>query len=46
MAEWLNELKADFILNFVDDKRWKFITSGLKNTLVITFLAVLLGIVL
>ena len=35
---WLNDLKDDFILNFVSDNRWKFITSGLKNTLIITFL--------
>ncbi len=43
---WLNDLKADFILNFVSDNRWKFITSGLKNTLIITFLAVLIGVAL
>ena len=43
---WLNDLKDDFILNFVSDNRWKFITSGLKNTLIITFLAVLIGVAL
>lgn len=43
---WFNELKSDFILNFVNDNRWKFITSGLKNTLIITFFSVLIGIAL
>ncbi len=43
---WFEELKSDFILNFIEDGRWKFITSGLKNTLVITFFSVLLGILL
>lgn len=43
---WFNDLKSDFILNFVLQDRWKFITSGLKNTLIITFLAVILGVIL
>lgn len=40
------DLKADFILNFVDENRWKFITSGLGNTIIITFVALLIGVVL
>lgn len=42
---WFSGIKEDFILNFVKEDRWKFITSGLKNTLVITFFAAILGIV-
>lgn len=41
---WFTDLKSDFVLNFVDGGRWKFLTSGLKNTLLITFFAVLIGI--
>lgn len=41
---WYEKQKSDFILNFVDGGRWKFLTSGLKNTLIITFFAVLIGI--
>lgn len=41
---WFADLKSDFVLNFVDGARWKFLTSGLKNTLIITFFAVLIGI--
>ena len=43
---WFADLKADFILNFVDKNRWMFITSGLKNTLLITFFSLILGVVL
>jgi len=39
-------LKADFMLNFVDQNRWKFLTTGLSNTLKITFFALLIGVVL
>lgn len=41
---------ADFIekfqLNFIDEKRYEFIFSGLKTTLIITAFAVLIGIIL
>ncbi len=46
MAEWFADLKEDFILNFITENRWKFITTGLKNTLVITFFSLILGVVL
>lgn len=39
-------LKEDFVLNFIQEDRWRYITSGLVNTLLITFFAVLIGIVL
>lgn len=40
------DLKARFILNFIDGDRWKYIWNGLVVTLQITFVAVILGIVL
>ena len=43
---WFDDLKADFILNFIDEKRWTFLTSGLKNTLIITFFSLIIGIIL
>ena len=33
-----------FYLNFVSDNRWKYLTEGLKTTLIITFFACLMGI--
>ncbi len=38
------KLKDDFVLNFVNDNRWKWLIDGLKNTLVITFFALLMGL--
>ena len=35
-----------FYLNFVADNRWRYLTEGLKTTLLITFCACLMGIVL
>lgn len=35
-----------FYLNFIAKERWKYLTGGLQNTLIITFFACLLGIVL
>ncbi|MBQ3053743.1 MAG: amino acid ABC transporter permease [Clostridia bacterium] len=42
----MSDIKDDFILNFIVQDRWKFIVSGLKNTLIITFFALILGVVL
>lgn len=39
-------LKERFIINFIDDNRWHYIADGLKVTLLVTFCAVLIGIVL
>ena len=46
MADWLADLKADFILNFVTDNRWRYLTDGLVTTLKITLFAVILGVVI
>ena len=35
-----------FRQNFIEDNRWQYLTDGLKTTLIITFFAVLLGMVL
>ena len=43
-ALWFNELKAEFILNFIDKNRWQLLTDGLINTLLISFFACLIGI--
>jgi len=44
MAQWFNELAAEFKLNFIDGDRWRWLVQGLGNTLLITFFALLLGI--
>lgn len=40
------ELKAQFVLNFITDNRWMLLLRGLFVTLKITFFAVILGFVL
>lgn len=44
--DWLDDFKARFILNFIKDDRWKYITSGLKLTVEITFFALIVGLIL
>ncbi len=42
----LDTFKAKIELNFIKDERWKYLVDGLRNTLIISFFAVLIGIVL
>ena len=42
----MQNFKDQFYLNFIKDDRWQYLTDGLKTTLLITFFAVILGLVL
>ena len=42
----MNKLIDDFQQNFLDESRWHYLTNGLKTTLIITFFACMMGIVL
>lgn len=44
--DFINNFKESFYDNFIKDDRWQYLTDGLKNTLIITVLAVLIGMVL
>ena len=46
LQEWFDEVKRQFILNFINDNRWQFLFNGLIVTLRITFFALLLGTVI
>ena len=46
MQAWWENIKFQFDLNFIQRSRWRFITTGLGNTLLITLLALLLGTVI
>ena len=37
-------LKEQFVLNFIEDSRWKYLLGGLGNTLLISLFAVLMGV--
>lgn len=42
----MQNLHEQFVLNFVKDDRWKYLTNGLAVTLKLTFFAVLLGLLI
>jgi His/Glu/Gln/Arg/opine family amino acid ABC transporter permease subunit len=44
MQTWWLEFKADFIVNFIDRARWRYLANGLLTTLQITLLAAVIGI--
>lgn len=46
ILDWFDKLKSDFILNFINDDRYKLIFQGLGHTLLITLFAVIIGIIL
>ena len=46
MQAWFEQLKAEFDLNFIQGNRWQFLLTGLGNTLKITALALLIGLVI
>ena len=44
MQDLFTKLKAEFIFNFIEGARWKYITNGLAVTLEVTVLSLLLGL--
>ncbi len=44
MLEWFENLKDEFIFNFIDGERYKWLLNGLKNTLLITICSLLIGV--
>ena len=42
----ISEFTDKFYKTFIVDNRWQYLTNGLKNTLIITFFAVLMGMLL
>lgn len=46
MASFFTKIKDEFVFNFIQDDRWHFVTKGIKTTLLITFCAVCIGILI
>lgn len=42
----MENFKQEFVMNFITKDRWRYITDGLKTTLIVTFLALIVGIAL
>lgn len=45
MSEWFSELQGKFIEDFIVDQRYLYIVNGLKTTLLVTFMALILGLI-
>ena len=46
ITSWFASLGDRFVLNFIKDDRWHYLVDGLGTTLLITFFALILGILL
>lgn len=46
MPEWILKFVKDFYTAFVEDNRWKYLVEGIQNTIILTFFALILGVVL
>lgn len=46
MALWFEKLKDQFILNFIEGDKWKWLVDGLEMTLFIAFFSVILGTII
>lgn len=44
MSNWFSGIRDEFILNFIDDNRWRYLLNGLSVTLQITLGALILGV--
>lgn len=46
MLEFFESVKADFIMCFIERNRWKFYVDGLTNTILMTAIALCIGVVI
>lgn len=46
MSSFFEEIVKEFYDNFIKDDRWQYLTNGLKTTLLITFFALIIGVIL
>lgn len=44
--DWFNDLKEQFVLNFVEDNRWEFLLQGFLNTIIITLVSAVIGVLI
>ena len=46
IGEFFIGIKDDFVFNFIEDNRWKYVTEGFRNTIVITICAAIIGVII
>ncbi len=45
-ALWFDDVKAEFVVNFISRNRWKLLLTGFQNTMIMTAGALAIGIVI
>ncbi|MBS6721754.1 MAG: amino acid ABC transporter permease [Clostridiales bacterium] len=43
---WFSDLQTKFVTDFIEDDRYLYIVDGLKTTLIVTFMALIVGLIL
>lgn len=46
IINWFESIKSDFVRNFIEGERWKWLVEGLGATLQITAVALIIGVVI
>lgn len=46
MQEWFSGMTKDFYTAFIVDNRWKYLVSGIEKTLILTFFALIMGVLI
>lgn len=46
LAQWFQGVQAEFVLNFIEKERWRLLLNGLGNTLLMSLMAVIIGVIL
>ena len=46
MLDFIEEIRRQFVLNFITDDRWRFLLNGLVITMRVTFFALIFGIMI
>ncbi len=46
IGDFFVKIKDDFVFNFIEGERWRYVTDGLKMTLIVTIGAVIIGIII
>ena len=46
IVEIAMNLKKTFVMNFITEQRWRFVTDGIATTLIITVCSMVIGVIL
>ena len=46
MIDFLIKIKDTFVMNFITEERWRFVTDGIATTIIVTVCSMIIGIIL